>query len=150
MERWDRDAIDLVGPTFIEITANDRGSFRFIAAEGFIDARHVHREVAQRSSSVGTDVAELSERLVLFACAKTEDPDVTVNEDVTMPGYAGATHAFENDLDSPGRHHPGWLAFRRPWRGRPEDCGRCDRRATIDVPPPAAAVRSIRGHQQPW
>jgi hypothetical protein len=37
-ERWDRDAIDLVGPTFIEIIADDRGSFRFIAAEGFIDA----------------------------------------------------------------------------------------------------------------
>ena len=41
MDLWDRDAIDLVGPAFIEITADGRGSFRFIAVEGFIDARHV-------------------------------------------------------------------------------------------------------------
>jgi hypothetical protein len=80
------------------------------------------------------DVAELSERLFLFACAKNEDPDVNLNEVVTMPGHAGAMHASENDLDSPGRRHPGWLALRRPWRERPENRGRCDRRATIDVP----------------
>jgi hypothetical protein len=41
MDLWDRDAMDLVGPAFIEITADGRGSFRFIAMEGFIDARHV-------------------------------------------------------------------------------------------------------------
>ena len=42
MDRWDREAIDLVGPAFIEITADGRGTFRFIAVEGFIDARHVN------------------------------------------------------------------------------------------------------------
>ena len=41
MDLWDRDAIDLVGPAIIEITADGRGSFRFIAVEEFIDARHV-------------------------------------------------------------------------------------------------------------
>src|SRR4051812_1889916 len=41
MDLWDRDAINLVGPAIIEITADGRGSFRFIAVEGFIDARHV-------------------------------------------------------------------------------------------------------------
>ena len=41
MDLWDRDAIDLLGPATIEITADGRGSFRFIAVEGFIDARHV-------------------------------------------------------------------------------------------------------------
>ena len=44
MERWDRDAIDLVGPAFIELKTNGHGSFRFIAVEGFIDARRVERE----------------------------------------------------------------------------------------------------------
>jgi hypothetical protein len=41
MDLWDRDAIDLVGPAIIEITADGRGSLRFIAVQGFIDARHV-------------------------------------------------------------------------------------------------------------
>ena len=41
MDLWDRDAIDLVGPAIIEITKDGRGSLRFIAVEGFIDARHV-------------------------------------------------------------------------------------------------------------
>ena len=41
MDGWDRDAIDLVGPAIIEITADGCGSLRFVAVEGFIDARHV-------------------------------------------------------------------------------------------------------------
>jgi hypothetical protein len=41
MDLWDRDSIDFVGPAFIEITADGRGSFRFIAVEGFFDARRV-------------------------------------------------------------------------------------------------------------
>ena len=41
MDVWDRDAIDLVGPAIIEITADGCGSVRFVAVEGFIDARHV-------------------------------------------------------------------------------------------------------------
>ena len=41
MDLWDRDAIDLVGPAIIEITADGHGSFRFIAVEGCIDARQV-------------------------------------------------------------------------------------------------------------
>jgi hypothetical protein len=48
MDLRDRDAIDLVGPADIEITAYGRGSFRFIAVEGFIDARHV--DVDRRSA----------------------------------------------------------------------------------------------------
>ena len=43
MERWDRKAIELVGPASIELTRNGRGSFRFIAVEGSIDARQVER-----------------------------------------------------------------------------------------------------------
>lgn len=42
MDLWDRDAIDLVGPAFIKLTADGRGSLRFVAVEGVIDARHVH------------------------------------------------------------------------------------------------------------
>src|SRR5262245_42711968 len=41
MDLWDRASIDLVGPAFIEITSDGHGSFRFIAVEGFIDARTV-------------------------------------------------------------------------------------------------------------
>jgi hypothetical protein len=44
MELWDRDAIDLVGPAFIEITTDGRGRFRFIAVEGYLDCQHVERE----------------------------------------------------------------------------------------------------------
>jgi hypothetical protein len=40
MDLWDRDAIDLVGPAFIELTADGAGSFRFIVAHGCIDGRH--------------------------------------------------------------------------------------------------------------
>lgn len=41
MDPWDRDAIDLVGPAFIEITTDGHGSFRFTAVEGYVDGRHV-------------------------------------------------------------------------------------------------------------
>ena len=34
MDLWDRDAIDFVGPAIIEITADGRGSLRFIAVDG--------------------------------------------------------------------------------------------------------------------
>jgi hypothetical protein len=44
IERCDRDAIGLAGPAFIELKTNGHGSFRFIAVEGFIDARWVERE----------------------------------------------------------------------------------------------------------
>jgi hypothetical protein len=39
MEVWDRDAIDLVGPAFIEFTGQG-GQFRFIAVDGWMDCRH--------------------------------------------------------------------------------------------------------------
>jgi hypothetical protein len=44
MELWDEEAIDLLGPAFIEITAGGHGSFRFIAVEGQMDVRDVERE----------------------------------------------------------------------------------------------------------
>jgi len=44
MELWDEDAIDLVGPAFIELRDDDQGSFRFIAVEGWMDVRQVDRE----------------------------------------------------------------------------------------------------------
>ncbi|HEX5407599.1 MAG TPA: hypothetical protein VFX16_35435 [Pseudonocardiaceae bacterium] len=43
MSGWDRDAIDLVGPGFIEF-ANDRtGRFGFVAVDGWLDCRPVER-----------------------------------------------------------------------------------------------------------
>ena len=41
MDLSERDAIDLVGPGFIELTADGAGSFRFIVVHGYIDGRHV-------------------------------------------------------------------------------------------------------------
>jgi hypothetical protein len=40
MDLWDRDAIDLVGPAFIEFRADGTGGFRFIAVEGYLDCRY--------------------------------------------------------------------------------------------------------------
>ena len=40
MDLWDRDAIDLIGPAFIEFRADGTGNFRFIAVEGYLDFRH--------------------------------------------------------------------------------------------------------------
>lgn len=44
MELWDRDAIELLGPAFIDIGPDDQGSFRFIAVEGWMDIRRVERD----------------------------------------------------------------------------------------------------------
>ena len=37
MDLWDNDAIDLVGPAFIEFFAEQTGRFRFIVVEGYLD-----------------------------------------------------------------------------------------------------------------
>jgi hypothetical protein len=57
MDLWDRDAIDLLGPAFIEIGADATGSFRFIAVEGDIDGHHIKRDghPAIEFSWVGAD-----------------------------------------------------------------------------------------------
>ena len=55
MDLWDHDAIDLLGPAFIEIGADGTGSFRFIAVEGDIDGRNVERDGRPRWSSAGSE-----------------------------------------------------------------------------------------------
>ena len=47
MELWDQDAVDLVGPAFIEIRNDGTGRFRFIVVEGFIDCRWNHDPESQ-------------------------------------------------------------------------------------------------------
>lgn len=39
MDLWDRDAIDLVEPGFIEFTEDGSGQFGFIAVRGWMDCR---------------------------------------------------------------------------------------------------------------
>jgi len=39
MDQWDREAIDLVRPAFIEIDPKGQGTFGFIAVEGVLDGR---------------------------------------------------------------------------------------------------------------
>lgn len=40
MELWDVEAIDLVGPGFIEFGSSGQGEFRFIVVHGFLDVRY--------------------------------------------------------------------------------------------------------------
>jgi hypothetical protein len=44
MDLWDAEAIDLLGPAFIEFGRDGSGAFRFIAVKGWIDFRHGLRE----------------------------------------------------------------------------------------------------------
>ncbi len=43
MSGWDRDAIDLVEPGFIEFAGDGTGQFGFIAVRGWLDSRPVER-----------------------------------------------------------------------------------------------------------
>lgn len=43
MDLWDRDAIDLIEPGFIEFTRNRTGEFGFIAVRGSMDCRTTER-----------------------------------------------------------------------------------------------------------
>src|SRR6266511_1051088 len=44
MDLWDAEAIDLLGPGFIEFGADRSGSFRFIAVEGWMDCHAGQRD----------------------------------------------------------------------------------------------------------
>lgn len=44
MDMWDQDAIDLVGPGFIEFDKDGTGQFGFIAVRGFMDCRAGERD----------------------------------------------------------------------------------------------------------
>ncbi len=43
MDLWDQDALELLGPAFIEFGKGRSGQFRFIAVEGRIDCVHKGR-----------------------------------------------------------------------------------------------------------
>lgn len=49
MELWDRDAIELLGPAFLEFRPDQQGEFRFIAVHGFMDVRFVNDGAARRA-----------------------------------------------------------------------------------------------------
>ncbi|QKV72062.1 hypothetical protein HUT13_09355 [Streptomyces harbinensis] len=44
MDVWDREAIDLVGPGFIEFADDGTGQFGFIAVRGWMDCRTTERD----------------------------------------------------------------------------------------------------------
>ncbi|PBC53138.1 hypothetical protein CJ179_01785 [Rhodococcus sp. ACS1] len=44
MDMWDRDAIDLVEPGFIEFADDGTGEFGFIAVRGWMDCRTTERD----------------------------------------------------------------------------------------------------------
>lgn len=43
MNVWDMDAVDLVGPAYIEFDRDGQGSFAFVAVEGWMDVRAADR-----------------------------------------------------------------------------------------------------------
>lgn len=43
MDLWDREAIDLLGPAFIQFGRDRTGRFRFIAVDGWMDCRDAKR-----------------------------------------------------------------------------------------------------------
>jgi hypothetical protein len=49
MELWDRDAIDPLGPAFLEFRANQQGEFRFVAVHGFMDVRYASEDGLHRA-----------------------------------------------------------------------------------------------------
>jgi hypothetical protein len=44
MDLWDPEAIDLLGPGFIQFGADRSGQFRFIAVQGWMDCHHGQRD----------------------------------------------------------------------------------------------------------
>lgn len=44
MEVWDREAIEILGPAFIEFGTHGSGRFRFIAVQGWMDCRYGQRD----------------------------------------------------------------------------------------------------------
>lgn len=52
MELWGQDAIDLLGPAFVEIKTDGQGSLRFIAVQGWMDTRDVDRAATSSTRSV--------------------------------------------------------------------------------------------------
>ncbi len=44
MSGWDREAIDLVEPGYVEFARNGTGQFGFIAVRGWLDCRPVERD----------------------------------------------------------------------------------------------------------
>jgi hypothetical protein len=48
MGLWDRDALDLVGPAFIELNKDGSGRFRFIAVDGYLDWKNAEHTDGSR------------------------------------------------------------------------------------------------------
>jgi len=44
MSNWDRDAIDLMEPGFVEFTSDGTGQLGFIAVNGWLDCRPADRD----------------------------------------------------------------------------------------------------------
>ena len=44
MDLWDRKAIELLGPGYIEFRRDGTGGFRFVAVEGWVDCRRVQTD----------------------------------------------------------------------------------------------------------
>jgi hypothetical protein len=54
MDLWDAEAIDLLGPGYIQFDADRTGHFRFIAVEGWMDCQSGHRRLGPPTRSATT------------------------------------------------------------------------------------------------
>lgn len=54
MQLCDADALDLLGPAFIEFNTDDHGEFQFIAVRGSMDVRFESRRAGHGPNSLGT------------------------------------------------------------------------------------------------
>jgi hypothetical protein len=104
MDMWDRDAIELIEPGFIEFAGDGTGQFGFIAVRGWMDCRSTERN--------GSTVVE-------FSWDGVDDGDqvsgrgwAAVVDDLTMTG-----HLFIHMRDDSG--------FRaKPWTRADQQDGR--------------------------
>jgi hypothetical protein len=117
MDMWDRDAIDLLEPGFIEFAGDGTGHFGFIAVRGWMDCRSTTREGREcvEFSREGNDEGDqVSGRgwATLAADGTLEGTCSSTRETLGLPGGALRRSRY------PGRMNERVPVFRVP-RARP-------------------------------
>jgi hypothetical protein len=67
MDLWDLEAIDLLGPAFIEFRRDRTGEFRFIAVEGWMDCANGERDGRpNRSDTLSTGSCRATSKTLYY------------------------------------------------------------------------------------
>jgi hypothetical protein len=116
MDLWDRDALDLVGPAFIEFRLDQTGRFGFIAVEGWMDCREAAIDDRPGLEFHGTATTNAIRPAVegglLFARTAPSQDTSTSTWATTQPLGPSESHS----LLSPGRHEGGCICLGKPAR----------------------------------